>query len=64
MTSQEGKHPLPFTNFSHTQRKYNTMCPGFHLGRTAKYFRRRVQGKNSISGEDWRIACLSREGNH
>ena len=52
MTSQEEKHPLPSNNFAHTQKKYNTMCPAFHLSSTAKYFRRRVQGKNSISGKE------------
>ena len=60
MTSQEEKHPLPSNNFAHTQRKYNTMCPAFHLSSTAKYFRRRVQGKNSISSKESNRMFISR----
>ena len=36
------------------------MCPAVHLGRTAKYFRRRVQGKKSISGEESNGMFISR----
>ena len=60
MTSQEEKHPLPSNNFAHTQRKYNTMCPAFHLSSTAKYFRRRVQGKDSISSKESNRMFISR----
>ena len=52
MTSQEQKHLLVSTNFAHKQRKYSTLCPAYHGSHNAKYFRRCILGKNTISGEE------------